>query len=76
MADKKLICVLFLMVLAVAMMDAGNPPFNVSQRRVGKRNSKRIVEKRELCARARVVCDVPNDVSNREIPADFGTEEI
>ncbi|CAH3140592.1 unnamed protein product [Pocillopora meandrina] len=74
--DKKLICVLFLMVLAVAKMDAGNPPQNAGMRRVGKRNSRfqLIKVKRELCARARAACDAVND--DRDILADFETEEM
>ena len=46
--DKKLICVLFLMVLAVAKMDAGNPPQNAGVRRVGKRNS-RVIHLFKVC---------------------------
>ncbi|KAL9953985.1 hypothetical protein ACROYT_G041470 [Oculina patagonica] len=62
--ERKLICVVFLMLFVASMVEAASPPTRLQ--RVGKRNSKGLIKKREYCARARMICSPEADDFNDE----------
>ncbi|KAL9953984.1 hypothetical protein ACROYT_G041469 [Oculina patagonica] len=59
--DRKLICVVFLVLVVASMVEAASPP---DPSRWGKRNSKGLIKKRVYCARARMICSPEADDFN------------
>ncbi|KAL9953981.1 hypothetical protein ACROYT_G041466 [Oculina patagonica] len=57
--DRKLICIVFLMLFVASMVEGASPP--TRQNRWGKRNSKGLIKRREYCARARMICSPEAD---------------
>ncbi|CAH3021260.1 unnamed protein product [Porites evermanni] len=74
--NKKLLCAVLLMLVAVAIVCHGaQPPSDLRLRQGKKRSFQFVIKKREYCAKARRVCSPVEDSLNDEPAlADFNPE--